>query len=664
MASLPATLLYFVIYNPSLKRAHKHGGGSSSDEDEDADEQAQVLFYTAKDHAVSKDRVLRQVGLAKALVNFSNMFGTENTCESVHSQCRRMLVLQPEPDYWMHACIELSKTARPPAKDEKGKAKRRETQYDYNEGSVHDIALRVQLQLAYESFKIKFGTFSAILTSLGKEALELQLERFFTVWTWSWDLESPPPFSGSIGVRIHPLSNQLLPIIESTFEDRLPSDMTAILLSEDQIITTKDKASQYPPHLARHLLSFASPRPSQVDATAIAQDVDPPSAKEARKPPPDVGLDPRSKGGTFGKRFLAASPLSVNMHATMSAMDVRKWSWPGYLTFGASKDEQNSLGGVSTDGVAPEQVPVAMKDERDNLSTPSTSSVSTTNLHSRAASVSDVPVDSQALLDAFSNMQPGTSMHGSSSLTPDNAIVDNPSQPYEFQKVDTVESTGALDEARETAPSTDEGQLVNRVAVKSLTSNVGDDDIALPSFRTTHAYLQFDGSPELKRSRILYIYHEGLMLALIHSNDDEIDEDLSQYLAICSKDLLEKLRSVIDDEKEKTATTFQPSTVQTVLQKSQYVLSQGRDISFASPSISSTSWHLHEARQTFICSPEILEVYSRRQNPQDWHLAKRINSIKGMSGSFVYMEIGRKEASLPDVDGEISGVMRRYLGYQ
>lgn len=71
MASLPATLLYFVIYNPSLKSAYKHVGTGNKDEDEDAEEQAQVLFYTAKDHAVSKDRVLRQVGLAKALVNFS-----------------------------------------------------------------------------------------------------------------------------------------------------------------------------------------------------------------------------------------------------------------------------------------------------------------------------------------------------------------------------------------------------------------------------------------------------------------------------------------------------------------------------------------------------------------------------------------------------------------
>ena len=66
MNKLPAELLYFVIYNPELKPT-----GIVRPDDEDAEEQAHVLFYTAKNHAVSKDRVLRQVGLAKAMANFT-----------------------------------------------------------------------------------------------------------------------------------------------------------------------------------------------------------------------------------------------------------------------------------------------------------------------------------------------------------------------------------------------------------------------------------------------------------------------------------------------------------------------------------------------------------------------------------------------------------------
>ena len=66
MSRIPASLLYLTVYNPTLKPA-----GPIPDDDEDAEEQAQILFYTAADRAVSRDRMLRQVGLAKALVNFT-----------------------------------------------------------------------------------------------------------------------------------------------------------------------------------------------------------------------------------------------------------------------------------------------------------------------------------------------------------------------------------------------------------------------------------------------------------------------------------------------------------------------------------------------------------------------------------------------------------------
>lgn len=66
MSRIPAGLLYLTIYNPTLRPT-----SLTSPDDEDAEEQAQILFYTARERAVSRDRMLRQVGLAKALVNFS-----------------------------------------------------------------------------------------------------------------------------------------------------------------------------------------------------------------------------------------------------------------------------------------------------------------------------------------------------------------------------------------------------------------------------------------------------------------------------------------------------------------------------------------------------------------------------------------------------------------
>jgi hypothetical protein len=68
MAKIPQSLLYLTIYNPTLRPAHDNPSN-----DEDAEEQAHILFYTARERAVSRDRMLRQVGLAKALVNFSSL---------------------------------------------------------------------------------------------------------------------------------------------------------------------------------------------------------------------------------------------------------------------------------------------------------------------------------------------------------------------------------------------------------------------------------------------------------------------------------------------------------------------------------------------------------------------------------------------------------------
>ena len=66
MSRLPPALLYLTIYNPLLQPS-----GPVNDDDEDAEEQAHILFYTSRERAVSRDKMLRQVGLAKALISFS-----------------------------------------------------------------------------------------------------------------------------------------------------------------------------------------------------------------------------------------------------------------------------------------------------------------------------------------------------------------------------------------------------------------------------------------------------------------------------------------------------------------------------------------------------------------------------------------------------------------
>lgn len=53
--------------------------------------------------------------------------------------------------------------------------------------------------LSLISSQLTHGSFTSILETLGQQALELQLERFWTVWSWSWDLEERIDFSEQFG---------------------------------------------------------------------------------------------------------------------------------------------------------------------------------------------------------------------------------------------------------------------------------------------------------------------------------------------------------------------------------------------------------------------------------------------------------------------------------
>ncbi len=61
---------------------------------------------------------------------------------------------------------------------------------------------------------------------------------------------------------------------------------------------------------------------------------------------------------------------------------------------------------------------------------------------------------------------------------------------------------------------------------------------------------------------------------------------------------------------------------------------------------------------------DVLEVFSRGQNPQHWHIAKRglgaTSDGRPLEGE-VFMEVARKETTLTDVDNELAGVVRRFV---
>lgn len=79
------------------------------DLEDDLREAAQILFYTSHQAGrVSRDMMLRQVGLAKGLMGFTDMAAPahgEKNVWAVHGSHSRMIVYAPLPNWYMYICI-------------------------------------------------------------------------------------------------------------------------------------------------------------------------------------------------------------------------------------------------------------------------------------------------------------------------------------------------------------------------------------------------------------------------------------------------------------------------------------------------------------------------------------------------------------------------------
>ncbi|KAI9316693.1 hypothetical protein BX666DRAFT_2041427 [Dichotomocladium elegans] len=168
----PPMLSYFCVYNPTL--------GQTEENTKD-----QILYYTAKT-VVPADVKMKQVGLAQALVNFSTAFSPFQPAQNVHAQKHRLIFFQPEPDFWMHMCVELG-IMRKQTKDSGGKEK---LVTEYLDHQLSDGVLERLLRAGYEQFRLLNGTMTSILKATGRRSSLMHLiEEFFSEWIWKWDFD-------------------------------------------------------------------------------------------------------------------------------------------------------------------------------------------------------------------------------------------------------------------------------------------------------------------------------------------------------------------------------------------------------------------------------------------------------------------------------------------
>ncbi|KAH7914595.1 hypothetical protein BJ138DRAFT_1205594 [Hygrophoropsis aurantiaca] len=634
MSRIPPALLYLTIYNPTLRPTNP-----VDQDDEDAEEQAHILFYTARERAVSRDRMLRQVGLAKALINFSEMFNPEDPCQNVHSQTKRMVMVNPEPDFWIHAAIEAAKTPRLPLPKGKGKDKEKskgkdkqqdkqdgadsQTIYEYHDGALHDYALRAHLLRGYEHFKLIHGSFTSILSSIGQQALELQLERFFTIWAWVWDLENGYDLGVDLGLPLHPLHHSVLPLID-IFTSHIPENITPLILSPPNVIPSiRYKDSNYSPALARHLLSLAQPY-SKDKISPLSESMLSHSSRNATSGTDKV----RSNGAVHASSGFLGIPV-VNLN-----MDVRKWSWPGALTFGKNphaKPKSSNEAQIMEKSIGPDET--------------------------------ITEIDKMALEDAISSglqenysigIEPGPhEIRDQPPASPSKSSVeDGQDERYSSQDVDTPKTS------RVPSPVGSPSNASPRISTFNAFPSHDSMTAPIPDFSSIHVFLADKDNPsETRRSKVLYMQKDSYTLALVGIFGDSEPDTVG--LRQLSAQLLQDVDDAISEEVKRELESSLPSATKILQPKDNHLISKSR-FTLSSQGFIAKSEHLYNGKQLLERELDILEVYCRGQNPQHWQVVSRSSGTDDVddTGVEVYLEVSRKEASLADVGNDIQKLHR------
>ena len=329
------------------------------------------------------------------------------------------------------------------------------------------------------------------------------------------------------GVRVHPLSNQLTPMIDK-LRTEIPQDVHLVVFVAPFIVVSKTECLQFPPSLLHHLLSLAAKNsPSAQNNHDESRTMDSTPHSSATSSPSTDDTKP-NKHTSINKGLLGVPALSINMNVNM---DVRKWSWPGYLTFGIGNNISNTKqqSGV-TNGNESQSTDndMANKHEQPIESDTETKDGVNLNLGVRGSNDAISMIDSQALIDALSS-DDGTQCH---------SINDKQTAPELPQPVPITPPADSLYVEREQPcdsvhpPSTvtsdehpsSDGEVIAPVLLsteESRNSNSipmvpeGCDDTATdplddspqdePHFFETYAYLPFKDPLNTRRRLIKYI---------------------------------------------------------------------------------------------------------------------------------------------------------------
>lgn len=244
--------------------------------------------------------------------------------------------------------------------------------------------------------QLAHGSFTSILSTIGQQALELQLERFFTVWAWSWNLEDSLEFGRHLGTYcyacissrsllnsitgapLHPIHRNILPLLNTLSTD-IPDAIPIAVISSHVIPSPRFSEHRLPVSLTRYLLKLVPPSPESLPSSPPTPSTTLDGTLRPKRPP-----DPAPHQAE--KKIPADDPSRSNF------MDVRRWSW---LNFGKN--------GKSVDGAKETQAKEPIETQTDTKSNVERSSVSDEEAAHSQIKNADVDINQSALDDAMAS---------------------------------------------------------------------------------------------------------------------------------------------------------------------------------------------------------------------------------------------------------------------
>ncbi|CAI8013592.1 Vacuolar fusion protein CCZ1 homolog [Geodia barretti] len=161
-------------------------------------EEQKILYYHPDNESVNKK--VRNVGLCEALVNFTKTFNPDRPCQAVHTDRKRQVFLEPEPEIWTVMTVSIPWVEQ---------VNNGERTVQYIQDYVQDEVLETALQRSYSMFKLFHGSYTDVCNQAGQEGLRARLQRFYSRYLQTIDVDKLDIFSIFQGMQFLPLDKYM-----------------------------------------------------------------------------------------------------------------------------------------------------------------------------------------------------------------------------------------------------------------------------------------------------------------------------------------------------------------------------------------------------------------------------------------------------------------------